>query len=146
LVTPKVSLDQGSKNFAGSGGKASTNYKAGTLNKDWATPAGSDNAQANFRTRMSDPTVIASRQKRIQAVGNSKWQAGTQGKGATNISSGIAGGGPAWKTGMSPVYDDMASFTLQPKTTDAATNYDNNAKALGVLLQNNARKRKAAGT
>ena len=49
-------------------------YKAGVARADWATAAGSDQAEKNFAEKMSQAIAKKTRQAKIKLVSNSQWQ------------------------------------------------------------------------
>lgn len=136
-----IDLTKAQTNFAGSGAKAQTDYALAVALTDWLTPASSPQAQTNYTTQMANPAVLARRLTGINKVTNATWQNNAKTLGAPRLQTGIANAGPKWNTGFAPSAQIIDSYPYQPKTTDAATNYDNNAKGLGVALQNAKRAR-----
>lgn len=99
-------------------------YKKGVMAADWATPAGSDEAESNYATAISQAIADGTRQRKIRETSNAVWQAGASGKGAVNIGPGILAGLEKYRSNMSPVLDAMnaASDAAPARTTDYRTN------------------------
>lgn len=99
-------------------------YRKGVMAADWVGPAGSDEAEANYATKISEAIANGTRQRKIRETSNAVWQAGAAGKGATNIGPGILAGLEKYRANMGPVLDAMnaASDALPAKGTDWRAN------------------------
>ena len=102
-------------------------YEAGVRKADWATPAGSDQAEKNYADAVSKAVAKKSRQTAVKAVSNADWQAAAATKGAPIIGDRIRGALNKWSAEWGPVYDRVASktATLPAKTTDFRANINN---------------------
>lgn len=102
-------------------------YKAGVGRADWATAAGSDQAESNFATAMGQAIAKKTRQLRVKAVSNATWQAAAIEKGGAVIGERIRGAIEKQATKWGPIYDRVAADVtrLKPRTVDFRTNITN---------------------
>ena len=102
-------------------------YKTGVGRADWATPAGSDQAETNFATSMSKVIAAKKRQAQIKLVSNAEWQSRAVDKGGAVIEERMRGALEKQAAKWNPIYDrvlgDMPRLT--PRTTDFRTNITN---------------------
>jgi len=102
-------------------------YKEGVGAADWATPAGSDQAEKNFATEIAKAVTAKSRQAGVKAVPNSEWIAAAQNKGAPIIGERIRAALGDWAAEWGPMYDQVTTVVkaLPPPTTDFRANITN---------------------
>ena len=102
-------------------------YIGGVRRADWATPAGSDQAETNYAAGVSNAVAKKTRQTKVRAVSNSEWQTAAINKGAPIIGSRIAGALDKWATKWGPMYDSVVSAVgaLPPKVVDFRANINN---------------------
>lgn len=102
-------------------------YKAGVGRADWATPAGSDQAEKNFAQRMSEVISKKTRQINIKKVSNSDWQSRAITKGGEVIGTRIRDAIEKQSAKWSPIYDAVRNDIgrLAPRTIDFRTNITN---------------------
>ncbi len=99
-------------------------YKVGVGRADWATPAGSDNAEKNFADAMSKVIASKKRQLNIKKVSNAVWQALAVEKGGAVIGERIRAAIPKQAEKWGPIYDRVVSdiARLAPRTVDYRAN------------------------
>jgi len=102
-------------------------YKAGVGRADWATPAGSDQAEKNFAASMGAAIAKKTRQLKVKAVSNSEWQSRAIEKGGAVIGERIRGAIDKQAAKWGPVYDRVVSDVarLPARTVDFRTNITN---------------------
>ncbi len=102
-------------------------YKAGVARADWATPAGSDQAEKNFAEAMGNAIAKKTRQVKVKLVSNAAWQALAVEKGGAVIGERIRGAIDKQATTWGPIYDRVVSdiARLQPRTVDFRANVTN---------------------
>jgi len=102
-------------------------YVDGTAAADWKTPAGSDQAEANFNTEMTKVLSGKIRQKGVQAASNADWQVGCKERGSAVIGERIRGALEDWSREWGPKYDQVVTVVkaLKPSTTDFRANIAN---------------------
>ena len=102
-------------------------YKAGVARADWATPAGSDQAEKNFAAKMGEVIAKKTRQLKIKAVSNSEWQSRAIEKGGAVIGERIRNSVDKQAAKWGPIYDRVVSDVarLPSRTVDFRTNITN---------------------
>lgn len=102
-------------------------YKAGVGRADWATPAGSDQAEKNYAEGVSKAVASKRRQTAIKKIGNTEWQERAVNKGGAVIGERIRASLDKQQANWAPIYDRVvADITrLAPRTTDFRTNITN---------------------
>lgn len=137
---PKT-LTEARANFEGALGVIPERYKSGVNKADWATPAQSDQAEANFNAAMSRALSERRRQVNLKKVTNEEWRSGAINKGAMIIGERIRQALGKWEAKWGPMYDQVTRVvaTLPPRTVDPITNIDQRSKATVLAW------RKAAG-
>lgn len=102
-------------------------YKEAVGRADWATPAGSDQAEKNFADRMSQVIAKKTRQLRIKAVSNATWQEQAVNKGAAVIGERVRAAIEKQSARWAPIYDKVAADVqrLPSRTVDFRTNITN---------------------
>jgi len=102
-------------------------YKAGVSRADWATPAGSDQAEKNFADSMAKAISKKTRQLRVKAVSNSEWQSKAVEKGGAVIGQRIRDSVDKQSAKWGPIYDRVASdiARMPARTVDFRTNITN---------------------
>jgi len=114
-------------NLEASVGYIPDRYKAGVSRADWATPAGSDQAERNFADKMSQVIAKKTRQLKIKAVSNATWQAAAVEKGGAVIGQRIRDSIDKQSAKWAPIYDRVVSdiARLPGRTVDFRTNITN---------------------
>ena len=102
-------------------------YKAGIGRADWATPAGSDQAEKNFADSMAKVIASKRRQAKVKQVSNSEWQARASEKGGAVIGERIRSSLDKQSANWAPIYDRVVSDIqrLPARTTDFRQNVTN---------------------
>ena len=102
-------------------------YVDGVSAADWKTPAGSDQAEANYASEIAKAVTGKTRQKAIQATPNTDWQDGAKNKGAAVIGERIRGALEDWSREWGPKYDQVVGVVkgLKPSTVDFRANITN---------------------
>lgn len=102
-------------------------YKVGVGRADWATPAGSDNAERNFADAMSKVIAAKTRQNAIKKVSNAAWQALAVEKGGAVIGERIRAAIPKQAEKWGPIYDRVVTdiARLPARTVDFRANISN---------------------
>jgi len=102
-------------------------YKAGVGRADWATPAGSDQAEKNYADAMSKAIAAKRRQINVKKVSNAVWQALAVEKGGAVIGERIRAAIPKQAEKWGPIYDRVQSDVarLAPRTVDFRANITN---------------------
>lgn len=121
------SKEEARANFEAAIAYIPSRYEAGVRKADWAGPAGSDQAEANYADGVQKAVARKSRQRAVKEVGNSEWQEAAATKGAPIIGERIRASLDKWSSEWGPIYDRVASKvgTLPPKTTDFRANINN---------------------
>ena len=102
-------------------------YRAGIARADWATAAGSDQAEKNFADAMGKAIAAKRRQAKVKTISNTDWQNAASKKGGdvigTRISESIEKQSARW----SPIYDRVTADVarLPQRTVDFRTNIQN---------------------
>ena len=119
--------EEAQANFEASIAYIPARYEAGVRKADWATPAGSDQAEKNFAAGVQMAITNKLRQKGIRLISNADWQNAAATKGAPIIGDRIRGALAKWAANWGPLYDTVASKvkTLPPATTDFRANINN---------------------
>ena len=128
------SLEEISSKYAGAIPRVGEAYKkavAGVTNWQERAIAG----QGLYAQRMSDPEVLARREKKIAATSNEAWRSGSVEKGSRNIAVGMQAAIGKHKAAFAPFREAIAGVTLPEKTADANTNIDNRLKPIVNALQ-----------
>jgi len=102
-------------------------YEAGVRKADWLTPAGSDQAEANYATAVSEAVAEKRRQTRIREMSNAQWQDAAVTKGVPIIGDRIRAALDKWIEEWGPMYDQITALVerLPPKTLDWRANINN---------------------
>lgn len=102
-------------------------YKTGVARADWATAAGSDQAEKNFADSMAKAITAKKRQVGVRKVTNAAWQALAIEKGGAVIGDRIRTAIPKQAEKWAPIYGRVqADVTrLPPKTIDFRANINN---------------------
>jgi len=114
-------------NLEGSLAYVEGRYKAGVGRADWATPAGSDNAERNFATAMANAIAKKTRQAKIKLVSNSVWQELAINKGGAVIATRMREALDKQAANWAPIYDRVVGdiARLPARTVDFRTNITN---------------------
>ena len=99
-------------------------YTVAVKRADWQTPAGSDNAEKNFASSMSQVIAKKTRQANVKKVSNSAWQQAAAEKGGVIIADRMRGALDKQAANFGKVYDGVVADVqrLPPRTTDFRTN------------------------
>jgi len=102
-------------------------YKAGIARADWATNAGSDQAEKNFADAMSAAIAAKRRQTKVKAVSNTDWQNAAAVKGGAVIGTRIRESIEKQSARWSPIYDRVTADVarLPARTVDFRSNVTN---------------------
>jgi len=121
------SKEEARANFEAAVAYIPSRYAAGVKRADWATPAGSDAAEANYAAGVSDAVAKKRRQSEVRKVSNSDWQSAAVAKGAPIIGERIRQALGKWASEWGPKYDAVVSKvgTLPARTTDFRANINN---------------------
>ena len=118
------SKEEARANFEASISYIPARYEAGVRKADWATPAGSEQAESNYAAGVQEAISKKTRQAGVRKVSNTDWQNAAVTKGRPIIGERIRGALTKWATNWGPIYDGVVSkvSTLPPKTTDFRAN------------------------
>ncbi len=99
-------------------------YMRGIQSADWATPAGSDAAEAAWSAGVQAAAAQKRRQAGIQRVGNAAWQQASMTKGANAITESIRASLNKYATNFGRVYAIAGPqfASLPPRTSDPYAN------------------------
>jgi len=129
---PKVhrTITQAQENLKASTSQIPARYKAGVQSADWATPAGSEQAEINYSQGVNEAIANKSRQKGVQEAGNTTWRNGAINKGANVIAQRINDSIQKYGQNFQPILSAMnaASDAAPAKTRDPMQNIDNRMK------------------
>jgi len=102
-------------------------YKSGVGRADWATPAGSDNAEKNYGEGVARAVAAKRRQLAIKRISNAEWQSRAIEKGGAIIGERIRGAIDKQASKWGPIYDRVTNDVarLPAKTVDFRTNVTN---------------------
>ena len=102
-------------------------YKAAVGKADWATPAGSDEAESNYGEAVSRAVADRTRQKRVREVSNEEWRSRAKDVGGARIGEGVRKGLGKYTARMGPVLDAMnaASDAAPARVIDWRANITN---------------------
>lgn len=102
-------------------------YKAGVARADWASAAGSDQAERNYATKVAEAVAKKTRQIKVKMVSNSEWQSRAVEKGGAVIAERMRGALDKQAAKWGPIYDRVSADVqrMAPRTTDFRTNITN---------------------
>jgi len=102
-------------------------YTTAVKRADWASKAGSDQAEKNFAESMSRVIAKKSRQIQVKKVSNSSWQEAAANKGGAVIATRMRDSLDKQSANWKPVYDGVVSdiARLPARTVDFRTNITN---------------------
>jgi len=102
-------------------------YKAGVARADWATAAGSDQAEKNYADKMAQAISKKTRQIKVKAVSNATWQSAAIEKGGAVIGQRVRDSVEKQSARWSPIYDRVTTDIqrLPSRTVDFRTNITN---------------------
>ncbi len=134
-------VDEAAENLDKAAAYIPERYKKGVGKADWAGPAGSDEAEANFAGAMTEVIAEKSHQKGIRETDNAFWQKQSADKGGAVIGARIKAAIPRYKTNIRDTMNAAiaASDAAPPKTRDWRENIANR------LIPVVEAERKAAG-
>jgi hypothetical protein len=119
--------EQANANLAASVTYIPERYKQGVSTADWATKAGSDQAEKNFADSMSQVIASKRRQTEVKKVSNATWMDAAITKGGAVIGQRVREALGKQSAAWNPIYDRVQSDVakLPPKTTDFRANINN---------------------
>jgi hypothetical protein len=99
-------------------------YTAGVNAADWATPASSAQAEANYAAGVQKAVTNKTRAAGVNRVGNSAWRAAAVAKGAPVIGSRITASLQKYQTNFQPILSAMnaAADAAPARTLDPVAN------------------------
>jgi len=102
-------------------------YKAGVARADWATAAGSDQAERNFADAISKVVANKTRQLAVKKVSNSEWQSQAIEKGGAVIGERVRQALDKQSAKWAPIYSGVQAdvMRLPPRTVDFRSNITN---------------------
>lgn len=108
-------------------------YVAGVKRADWATAAGSDQAEKNFGDSMSRVIAEKRRQVNVKKVSNSEWQEKAANKGGAVIQQRMRESLDKQAANFGAIYDKVVADIqrLPQRTVDFRTNITN--RVVGVV-------------
>ena len=119
--------DEARANLEASVGYIPDRYRAGVGKADWATPAGSDQAEKNFADKMAQAISKKTRQLAVRKVSNAVWQTLAVEKGGAVIGERIRAAIPKQAEKWGPIYDRVVTDVarLPARTVDFRANISN---------------------
>lgn len=119
--------DEARANLESSLTYVSDRYTTAVKRADWATKAGSDQAEKNFAEKMSQVIAKKTRQINTKKVGNSVWQEAAATKGGAVIAQRMRDALGKQAANWGPIYDGVVNDVarLAPRTVDFRTNITN---------------------
>ena len=120
---PKT-VDDAFRGYQNAAATVGTKWAAGISVADWATPAGSDLAEANWAQRIQEAIGSKRRQAMIRLVTNSQWQTITIAKGQNIIGQRMTLGADKFRAKWGPIYSQVIAGlgSLPPRTGLASQN------------------------
>jgi len=114
-------------NLEASLGTVGDRYTSGIGRADWASKAGSDQAERNFADSMAKAISKKTRQMKVKMVSNSAWQESAITKGGAVIATRMREALDKQSARWGPIYDAVVSDVgrLPGRTTDFRTNITN---------------------
>lgn len=114
-------------NLEASVGYIPDRYKAGVARADWATNAGSDQAERNYADAVAKAVTAKRRQNAVKKVSNSEWQNRAIEKGGAVIGERVRQAIEKQSAKWAPIYDAVRNdiSRLPAKTTDFRSNITN---------------------
>lgn len=123
--------------------KIGERYKTATARAEWAAGASSDEAEANFSTKMSEVLATKKRQTRCRDTGDAPYRSGCALKGAPIIGARITGALDKYMTNFGQVYAAILPVVdaLPRRGLDAMANIDARLKpTVKAWIDNKLRK------
>ena len=119
--------EEASRNLEQSLAFVGDRYKVGVARADWATAAGSDQAESNYATAVAKAIAKKTRQMKVKQVSNSEWQSRAVEKGGAVIAERMRAALGKQAANWGPIYDRVVADIqrLAPRTTDFRTNITN---------------------
>lgn len=121
------------KNYEQSTAIVTDRYKSGVTSADWKDKA--RDGQDLYVQMMSNPTVLARREKGIERVSDEEWRKNTIDKGAGVIASRMKNASTKQASRFEPYRAALESMDLPPKTADPATNVANRVTPIAVKFR-----------
>lgn len=102
-------------------------YESAVKKADWATNAGSEQAEENWAAGVSKAAAGKTRQKAIRLISNADWQNAAALKGGPIIGERVRSGLTKYEANMGPILDAMnnAADSAVPKGPDFRANIMN---------------------
>lgn len=119
--------------------KIGERYKASTARANWAEGAASEEAEANFNSRMTQVLAEKKRQSRCREVGDTPYREGCAIKGAPIIGQRISQSLDKYYTNFGKVYTAVLGVVdaLPRRGLDAMSNIDSRLKPVVKAWQEN---------
>lgn len=126
MATPRTK-EQARANLESAAPSIGPRYAQGVQTADWAGPAGSDAAEANFAANMQKAIAAKKRQAGVKSVSNQDWRSAAVNKGAAIIGQRVTEAIPKWISTWGPIYDQVVATvqSLPPKGVDFRQNINN---------------------
>ena len=120
-------IQQATANLSAAAPNIGARYTTGVNAADWAGPAASDQAEANYAAGVQAAVTAKSRAAGVQKAGNSKWRNNSVAKGASVIGARIQASLSLYTTNFQPVLNAMnaAADAAPPRTLDPVANIAN---------------------
>ncbi len=120
-------------NYEMSTGTVTPKYTAGVARGEWKDPALA--GQGLYTQMMSNPSVLARREKGINKVSNEEWRAAAKDKGAGIIAARMKLASGKQATNFEPYRTALEGISLPAKTADPATNVINRVTPIAVKFR-----------
>ncbi len=108
-------------------------YTSGVAKGNWKDPA--LEGQALYTEMMSNPAVLARREKGINKVSNEEWKSNATTKGAPIIAARMKLASGKQASNFEPYRSLLEGITLPAKTSDPATNVTNRVTPIAVAFR-----------
>jgi len=122
------------KNYEASTSLVTERYKTGVSSATWKEEA--KGGQDLYESMMSDPDVLARREKGIDRVSDEEWRRAAADKGAPIIASRMKGASAKQAARFEPYRNVLESLSLEPRTADTDLNIDNRVKPIARAFRN----------
>lgn len=121
------------KNYEQSTAIVTDRYKQGVKAADWKDAA--KDGQDLYVQMMSNPTVLARREKGIDRVSDEEWRTNTIDKGAGVIAARMKNASTKQASRYEPYRTALEAMDLPAKTADPATNVANRVTPIAVKFR-----------
>lgn len=121
------------KNFEASTALVTQRYKDGLVGATWKEEA--KDGQDLYEQMMSDPAVLARREKGIDRVSDEEWRQAATNKGGPIIAGRMKDSSAKQASRFEPYRNALEAMTLPPRTADPATNVLNRVTPIAVRFR-----------